>query len=102
MKNPIKKDGVMINKDPGGEVIQKILNDPSVTPEKTINWIFGTSNIGAKRDASEVVQRLKKIFGVDDINSVEAMKNGDFNALKQALVLRIAKDSMKGSEFVPS
>ena len=100
-QNPIKKDGITINNDPGGEVVQRILNDPAVTPEKTINWIFGTSNIGAKRDAAEVVQRLKKIFGVEDINSVEAMQNGDFNALKQALVLRIAKDSMKGSEFVP-
>jgi hypothetical protein len=100
-QNPIKKDGRTINNDPGGEVVQKILEDKAVTPEKTIDWIFGTSNIGAKKDASEVVQRLKKIFGVGDINSVEAMQNGDFNALKQALVLRIAKDSMKGSEFVP-
>jgi hypothetical protein len=100
-RNPIRKDGVIINRDPGGEVVQKILEDKAVTPEKTIDWIFGASNIGAKRDAAEVIQRLKKIFGVGDINSVEAMRNGDFNALKQALVLRIAKDSMKGSEFVP-
>jgi uncharacterized phage-like protein YoqJ len=50
----------------------------AVTPEKTINWIFGTSNIGAKRDAAEVVQRLKKIFGVEDINSVEAMQKWRF------------------------
>jgi len=96
--NKIVKNGVVIN-DPAGRVIQKIILDDTVTPKNAIDWIFGASEIGAQKDALQVVQRLKKVFGVEDLSKA----NGDFDSLKQAFVQRINQNAMDKTtnQFVP-
>ena len=96
--NPIVKNGVIIN-DPAGKVVQKILQDETVTPVQTIDYIFGLGNIGAKKDSIQIVQRLKKIFDAEDMTK----PNADLGALKQAVVQRINLKSMdlNTDKFIP-
>jgi len=96
--NPIVKNGIIVN-DPGGKVIQRILQDDTITPIQTIDLIFGKSKIGDKADALQIVQRLKKVFGAEDISK----PNGDLDALKQAVLQRINLNAMDTNtdKFVP-
>jgi hypothetical protein len=43
--NPITKAGFTI-KDKAGEVLQKIINDPDVTPFEVINYAIGSKKLG--------------------------------------------------------
>jgi len=79
-------------KDPAGSAIVKILGDPDVTPKQTINYIFGSADIGAGPTALQIVRRLKTIFGVDDMAQVS--KNGDFQELRNALIQRAYEGSI--------
>jgi hypothetical protein len=92
------KDGIIIN-DPAGKVIQKIIQDDTITPTNTIDYIFGTADIGAKNDSLQIVRRLKKVFDAEDMTK----PNGDFDALKQAFVQKITKNATNDAtnEFVP-
>lgn len=92
------KDGIIIN-DPAGKVVQKIVQDDTVSPKEAIDFIFGTAEIGAKNDSVQIVRRLKKIFDAEDM----AKPNADFDALKRAFVQRITRNSMNDAtnEFVP-
>lgn len=96
--NRVVKNGIILN-DPAGKTVQKIIQDETVTPLQTIDYIFGTANVGAKKDSIQIVQRLKKIFDAEDITK----PNGDLDALKQAFVQRINLNSMdpKTNQFVP-
>jgi hypothetical protein len=100
--NPVVKRGAVINSDTPGRLVQKILFDPDSNPSNTVNAIFGLGNVGAQQDAVAIVQRLKKIFGVDDM--AKASQNGDFNALRQAAIEKIHINSMdpKTNTFVPT
>jgi hypothetical protein len=80
-----KKDGFTVQ-DPAASIIGKILHDPDVTPKQTINHIFGTSEVGAKPVALQVIRRLKTIFGVKDLEKATA--NEDFQQLRNALIQR--------------
>ena len=79
-------------KDPAGSAIVKILGDPDVTPKQTINYIFGSADIGAGPTSLQIVRRLKTIFGVDDMT--QASKNGDFQELRNALIQRAYEGSI--------
>jgi hypothetical protein len=46
--NAIVKNGFKIE-DKAGKVVQKILNDPDVTPLNTIDYIFGAAQLGQKK-----------------------------------------------------
>jgi hypothetical protein len=100
--NPVIKRGVTLNTDEPGKLIQRILFDPDSNPTNTVNAIFGLGNIGAKKDSVAVVQRLKSIFGVDDM--AKASQNADFNALRQAAIEKIHINAMdpKNQTFVPA
>jgi hypothetical protein len=96
--NRIVKDGIIIN-DPAGKVVQKIIQDSSVTPKDAVDYIFGTANIGAKNDSIQIVKRLKKVFDAEDMTK----PNVDFDALKKGFVQRITRNSMDDAtnQFVP-
>ena len=99
--NPIKKGGLKID-DKAGKVIQKILNDPDVTPMKTIDWIFGTAGLGRKSEALSIIKRLKKIFNAEgkDLSKIAAV-NKDFQALRTGFFFKLVKDSTKNNRFSP-
>ena len=99
--NPIRKGGLKID-DKAGKVIQKILNDPDVTPMKTIDWIFGTSGLGRKSEALSIIRRLKKIFNAEgkDLSKIAAT-NKDFQALRTGVFFKLVKDSIKNNKFSP-
>lgn len=99
--NAIKKNGITIN-DNAGKVIQKILHDPDVTPDKTISYVFGQSQLGRNQDSLKIVKRLKNIFGVegDDLGK-EAAKNSDFQSLRTAAFDRLVRDSVVNGSFSP-
>jgi hypothetical protein len=56
---PLEKNGLKIE-DKAGKVVQKILNDPDVTPLNTIDYIFGAAQLGQKSGSLTIVKRLKK------------------------------------------
>tara|TARA_R110000824_G_scaffold401670_1_gene613502 strand:+ start:1091 stop:3454 length:2364 start_codon:yes stop_codon:yes gene_type:complete len=99
--NPIRKGGLKID-DKAGKVIQKILNDPDVTPMKTIDWIFGTSGLGRKSEALSIIRRLKKIFNAEgkDLSKIAAV-NKDFQSLRTGVFFKLVKDSIKNNKFSP-
>ena len=99
--NPIKKGGLKID-DKAGKVIQKILNDPDVTPMKTIDWIFGTAGLGRKSEALSIIKRLKKIFNAEgkDLSKIAAV-NKDFQSLRTGFFFKLVKDSIKNNKFSP-
>lgn len=93
--------GVKI-KDDAGKVINKILNEPDVTPLKTINYIFGQGQLGLKNESLTVVKRLKDIFGVEGKDfAKQASTNQDFQALRTASFDKLIADSVKNGKFSP-
>ena len=100
-QNVIRKNGITIN-DNAGKVIQKILHDPDVTPDKTISYIFGQSQLGRNQDSLKIVRRLKNIFGVEGKEFGEqAIKNPDFQSLRTAAFERVIRDSVINGSFSP-
>ena len=100
-QNVIRKNGITIN-DNAGKVIQKILHDPDVTPDKTISYIFGQSQLGRNQDSLKIVKRLKNIFGVEGKElGQEAIKNPDFQSLRTAAFERLIRDSVINGSFSP-
>ena len=57
--NNKKINGLSIN-DKAGKVVMKILNDPDVTPNKAIDYIFGKANVGKLDESLSIIRRLKK------------------------------------------
>ena len=100
--NPIRKGALKID-DKGGKIIQKILHDPDVTPLKTIDWIFGVSQLGRKADSLSIIRRLKKVFNIDPKKSlgVQAKTNGDFQSLRSGFFEKLVRDSIRNGKFNP-
>jgi len=99
--NPIKKGGITI-KDKAGEVLQKIINDPDVTPQMTLNYILGAKKLGLGTNSLQIIKRLKKVIGVDKIDDA-AYNNADFASLRQSVLERAFYNATKdGGKFIPS
>lgn len=96
----IQARGMKID-DKAGKVVVKILSDPDITPSETINYIFGSSTLGAKQGSKEIVKRLKEIFGVDGSLAKAGQEIPDFQALRTAAFQKIIKDSTKQGRFSP-
>ena len=97
-QNPIVRGGIVI-KDKAGEVLNKVINDPDITPFEVINYAIGSKKIGAGQTPLRVIRRLKKIIGVKDIN--KSLGNRDFVGLRTAVFERILSNSIKNGKFVP-
>ena len=97
--NTIVKGGIKIQ-DNAGKAVSKIINDETVTPMKTMDYIFGVSTLGRKADALTIVKRLKKIFDAEgkDLSSIAA-KNADFQSLRTGFFNKLVKDSIRNNQF---
>ena len=69
--------------DVAGKVVQKILQDETITPEQVVNNIFGRRGLGQKDASVQIVERIKRIVGED---------SPDWSALKEAAWLRLSKE----------
>ena len=97
--NDIKVNGLKIN-DKAGKVVMKILNDPDITPNKTIDYIFGKANLGKSSDSMSIIKRLKTVFGVEGKElQKQASKNKDFQSLRTASWEKLVRDSSKNGKF---
>ena len=97
--NPKTVNGLKIQ-DNAGRLVAKILDDESITPLKAIDGIFGAGKIGGLKDSLQIVRRLKKIFGVDEINQ-GALLNNDFQSLRTAMMERVFDNSIVAGKLVP-
>lgn len=98
----VKKGPVKIG-DPGGVAIQKILMDPDVTGMKAINYIYGLGTVGRKRDANQIIGRLKTVFGVDKLTpKAAALKSQDFAKLRSGMIEKMFNDSIRNGKFNPA
>ena len=100
--NAIKKNGIKID-DRAGKVIQKILNDPDVTPLNTIDYIFGSAQLGQKQGSLSLIRRLKTIFGGElgeDVSELAA-RSSDFQSLRTAAFEKLIRDSSRNGTFNP-
>lgn len=78
----------------------KILNDPDITPNKTIDYIFGRANLGKSSDSMSIIKRLKTVFGVEGKElQKQASKNKDFQSLRTASWEKLVRDSSKNGKF---
>jgi len=97
--NDIKVNGLKIN-DKAGKVVMKILNDPDISPNKTIDYIFGRASLGKSSDSMSIIKRLKTVFGVEGKElQKQASKNKDFQSLRTASWEKLVRDSSKNSKF---
>ena len=83
------------------KVVVKILSDPDITPSETINYIFGSSTLGAKQGSKQIIKRLKEIFGVEGTGAEFAKKSADYQALRTGAFQKIIRDSIKQGRFSP-
>ena len=100
--NAIRKNGIKID-DRAGKVIQKILNDADVTPLNTIDYIFGSAQLGQKQGSLSIVKRLKTIFGGElgeDVSELAA-RSSDFQSLRTASFEKLIRDSSRNGVFNP-
>lgn len=96
-RGPVKMD------DPGGIAIQKILMDPDVAGMKAINYIYGLGTIGRKKNADQIISRLKTVFGVEKLSPKAAtLKSPDFAKLRQGMVEKMFNDSIRNGKFNPA
>lgn len=98
--NAIRKNGIKID-DRAGKVIQKILNDPDVTPLSTIDYIFGSAQLGQKAGSLSIIRRLKNIFGGElgeDVSELAA-RSSDFQSLRTASFEKLIRDSSRNGLF---
>ena len=99
--NKIKKNGISID-DKAGKVVGKILNDPEITPTKTLDYIFGRGTVGRLDDSLSIVKKLKTIFGVSGKSAKQAAKeSSDFQALRTGFFERLIRDSSRNGKFNP-
>ena len=97
--NNKKINGLSVN-DKSGKVIMKILNEPDVTPNKAIDYIFGKANIGRLDESLSIIRRLKKVIGVEGKDLSEAAaKNKDFQALRTGFWEKLVRDSSRNAKF---
>ena len=96
----IQSRGMKID-DRAGKVVVKILSDPDITPSETINYIFGSSTLGAKQGSKQIIKRLKEIFGVEGTGAKFAEKSADYQALRTGAFQKIIRDSVKQGRFNP-
>ena len=97
--NDIKVNGLKIN-DKAGKVVMKILNDPDISPNKTIDYIFGRASLGKSSDSMSIIKRLKTVFGVEGKNlQAQAAKNKDFQSLRTGAWEKLIRDSSKNDKF---
>ena len=97
--NDIKVNGLKIN-DKAGKVVMKILNDPDISPNKTIDYIFGRASLGKSSDSMSIIKRLKTVFGVEGKElQKQASKNKDFQSLRTASWEKLVRDSSKNGKF---
>ena len=100
--NVIKKGPVRVN-DPAGNAIQKILIDPEVTGLKAIDYIYGLGTVGRSKTATNVINRLKKVFDVDGLEpNVAAQKSKDFATLRSGMIEKMFNDSIRNARFNPN
>ena len=101
-QNPIKKGNTTI-KDSAGAALQKILLDPDVTGMKAINYIYGTGTIGRRNDGTQIINRLKTVFGVDKLTpKAAALKSKDFAKLRSGMIEKMFNDSIRNGKFNPN
>jgi len=96
----IQSRGMKID-DKAGKVVVKILSDPDITPSETMNYIFGSSTLGAKQGSKEIIKRLKEIFGVEGTGAKFAKNSPDYQALRTGAFQKIIRDSIKQGKFSP-
>ena len=97
--NDIKVNGLKIN-DKAGKVVMKILNDPDISPNKTIDYIFGRASLGKSSDSMSIIKRLKTVFGVEGKElQKQASINKDFQSLRTASWEKLVRDSSKNGKF---
>lgn len=97
--NDIKVNGLKIN-DKAGKVVMKILNDPDISPDRAIDYIFGRANLGRLNDSMSIIKRLKTVFGVEGKElQKQAAKNKDFQSLRTASWEKLVRDSSKNGKF---
>ena len=97
--NDIKVNGLKIN-DKAGKVVMKILNDPDISPDRAIDYIFGRANLGRSSDSMSIIKRLKTVFGVEGKElQKQAAKNKDFQSLRTASWEKLVRDSSKNGKF---
>ena len=100
--NVIKKGPVKVN-DPAGQAIQKILIDPEVTGMKAINYIYGTGTVGRSQTGVQIINRLKKVFGVEGLTpSTAAQKSKDFATLRSGMIEKMFNDSIRNGRLNPA
>jgi hypothetical protein len=100
--NATKKSGVKID-DRAGKVVVKILNDPDVTPLSTIDYIFGSAQLGQKQGSLSIIRRLKSVFGGEageDVSELAA-RSSDFQALRTGAFEKMIRDSSRNGIFNP-
>lgn len=96
--NPIVKNGFVI-RDKAGEVLQKIINDPDITPLEVINYAIGAKKIGVGQTPLKVIRRLKKVIGIE--NPAKGLGNKDFVGLRTAVFDRVLSNAIINNKFVP-
>ena len=98
----VKKGPVKIN-DPAGQAIQKILIDPDVTGMKAIDYIYGLGTVGRSKTATTIINRLKKVFNVEDLApNIAAQQSKDFATLRSGMIEKMFNDSIKNAKFDPN
>jgi|TARA_R110000824_G_C15215146_1_gene677050 hypothetical protein len=85
--------GNRMNKDFATRQIQKILNDPDITPDNTLNLLFNLNSVGKRSQSLEIIKKLKKIHGVEDFG--DAMLSPDFMAIRDAFLKKMIFDATK-------
>ena len=85
--------GGRMGKDFATRQIQKILADPDITPDNTLNLLFNLSNVGKRNQSLEIIKKLKKIYGVNDFG--DAAFSADFMALRDGFLKKMIFDATK-------
>lgn len=88
--------------------LSKILNDKDMTPEKTLDLIFNLNSINQRNNATEIIKRLKTVFGVSGDDFGDAAFSSDFTSLRKGFINKMifnATGKSPGSndvKFIPS
>ena len=85
--------GTRVGKDFTTRQIQKILADPDITPDNTLNLLFNLNSIGKRNESLEIIKKLKKIHGVNDFG--DAAFSADFMALRDGFLKKMIFDATK-------
>ena len=85
--------GSRMGKDFTTRQIQKILADPDITPDNTLNLLFNLNSIGQRNQSLEIIKKLKKIHGVNDFG--DAAFSADFMALRDGFLKKMIFDATK-------